>query len=667
MQKLPKYDIILIIIEKFLGGAFVKKRVLLIIFSIIALSVFSLNISEIKDTYVDYIEKYNSNSEELNWFFDELRNMGLYKFYKVQMVGSAEYTDRPSYISKHLSSIAEEHSFDSLEEELAFAGFLAYVQSDISGKRLKEETVRSLPAFYLALEEYSSYLQDTGFLYIKNTIAYSLDLVKDSPNKSLEKMRMKNRRAKLEAPEYYIYEGEPDSFFDEIISEKKDILEEGIEEISKMKVTGEDLEIEIDDLASNVLDFVPSTIKKDTLEVINIFLNNAEVKKNMGWIRLIIYFGLIILVFFLKNKKLYQWLFLGIVISESVYILKYFDFTKDIATSFLYGTFLLSAFALILIILFFQAFGRNVHWIKRISNIGMIVVFLLMVNVPIFNNIEDIRMENNPSFHDSIMQETLLKDVLIYPHTFVNKDVAYIGSQLSAEYSDIRNIYSSSLRKFLVESGKNKILDYLIYEDGKASIDLLKEGLYIDNHENYNEVASDFKGILEEFEKKSEKRLKNISKGLNDYNIHVGNVLRYSDNEFKTLFKNTLDTKLIKSDVLKNYRENLMNVFSSEVNSTINVKPAITDWGTKVLMLLGLGFLFFFLNEKLLFKITGLTIMFISSILAFIKPQTIQILSEYKYPILNAQNFSVNATFGLLMLVFTALSGLQIIKFYKGR
>jgi hypothetical protein len=83
--------------------------------------------------------------------------------------------------------------------------------------------------------------------------------------------------------------------------------------------------------------------------------------------------------------------------------------------------------------------------------------------------------------------------------------------------------------------------------------------------------------------------------------------------------------------------------------------------------LLILGFLYFYLNESIVLKGVGLTIMGIASILSFIKPHTLHILSEFKYPILSAQTFSVNALVGLLMLIFTALSGLLIIKFYKGR
>ncbi|WGS64630.1 hypothetical protein [Marinitoga aeolica] len=644
-----------------------KKIVVMTVFFLIALSIFSLNMANIKTDYVKYINEYTSHSENFKWFFDELKNMGLYKFYKTQMVGSAEYTDRPSYIPKHLSSIAEEHRFNSLEEEIAFAGFLAYVQSDLAGKNLTEETVRSLPAFYLALEEYSSYLQDTGFLYIKNAIAYSLGLVKDSPNKSLTKTKMKNRRAKLESPEYYIYEGEPDEFFDNIISKNKDTLEDGIKEISKMRVTGEDLEIEIDDLASKVLSFVPGTIKNDTQKIINIFLSNAEVKKSKEWIRFIVYLALILVIFFLKKKDLYKWLFFGIVISESIYILNYYNFSKDMITSFIYGAFLLLAFALILITMFFKAFGRNISLAKRIVNISLIVIILILMNIPLFNNIREIRMENNPDFHDSIMQKTLLNDVLLYPYSFVHKDVAYIDSQLSAEYSDIKYIYNSALKKFLVDSGKNKILDYLNYEDGKVRIDLLKEGLYLENYGVYNKLTDNLRKVLEEFEKNSQKRVKNIENGLKTYNTHTANILKYSDDKFKTLFQANLETKLIKSSILTNYKPNLLSVFSSKINESINIKPLVSDWGTKILLLLVLGFLYFYLNEKLLFKLTGLAIMTIASLLAFVKPHTIHILSEFKYPVLNAQTFSINIFFGLLMLLFTALSGLQIIKFYKGR
>jgi hypothetical protein len=645
----------------------VKKVIFLIIFSLLALNMFSLNMDNIKSSYTTYINEYESNSENLSWFFTELKNLGLYKFYKTQMVGSAEYTDRPSYISKHLSTIAEDHNFESLEEEIAFAGFLAYVESTLSGKSLKEETIRSLPAFYLALENYSSYLQDDGFLYVKNAIAYALGLVNDSPNKTLTKKKMKNRRAELEFPEYYIYEGESDQFFDNIIAENKDILEEGVNDISKMMITGEDLEIEIDDLASKVLSFVPKTIQDDTQKIISIFLNNAKVEKSKEWIRFIVYIVIILAIFAIKKTKLLSWAFLGITISEVVYILLYFNFSKDLITSFIYGSFIITAFLLTLIILFFKAFGRNLSVLSRITNIALIIIIGFLFTIPLFTNVEDIKMENNMDFHNSPMQQALLNDTLIFPYSFVNKDVAYIGSQLSAEYSEIRNIYNLSLKKFLVDSGKNNILDYLNFEDGKVSLSLLEKGLYIDNIEVYSDITNNLIKSLEEFEKNSQKRYENISNGLKTYNNHMINILKYSDDKFMNLFKNNLETKLIKSKVLINFKPNLLNVFSNEINVPINLKAIITDWGTKLFILLIIGFLYFSLNENLFFKFTGIIIMAIASILSFIKPSTIQVLSEFKYPLLNAHTFGINATFGLLMILFTALSGLQIIKFYKGR
>lgn len=644
-----------------------KKVIFLIIFSLLALNMFSLNMDNIKSSYTTYINEYESNSENLSWFFTELKNLGLYKFYKTQMVGSAEYTDRPSYISKHLSTIAEDHNFESLEEEIAFAGFLAYVESTLSGKSLKEETIRSLPAFYLALENYSSYLQDDGFLYVKNAIAYALGLVNDSPNKTLTKKKMKNRRAELEFPEYYIYEGESDQFFDNIIAENKDILEEGVNDISKMMITGEDLEIEIDDLASKVLSFVPKTIQDDTQKIISIFLNNAKVEKSKEWIRFIVYIVIILAIFAIKKTKLLSWAFLGITISEVVYILLYFNFSKDLITSFIYGSFIITAFLLTLIILFFKAFGRNLSVLSRITNIALIIIIGFLFTIPLFTNVEDIKMENNMDFHNSPMQQALLNDTLIFPYSFVNKDVAYIGSQLSAEYSEIRNIYNLSLKKFLVDSGKNNILDYLNFEDGKVSLSLLEKGLYIDNIEVYSDITNNLIKSLEEFEKNSQKRYENISNGLKTYNNHMINILKYSDDKFMNLFKNNLETKLIKSKVLINFKPNLLNVFSNEINVPINLKAIITDWGTKLFILLIIGFLYFSLNENLFFKFTGIIIMAIASILSFIKPSTIQVLSEFKYPLLNAHTFGINATFGLLMILFTALSGLQIIKFYKGR
>jgi len=104
-----------------------KKLVVTILMVALSFTVFSIEIETVKDIYVSLIRTYNGEEgevieEEFQDFMNELYNLGLYRFYRTQMIGSAEYIDRPTNIQTYLSQIYSnlEPKFETIEEKLAF-------------------------------------------------------------------------------------------------------------------------------------------------------------------------------------------------------------------------------------------------------------------------------------------------------------------------------------------------------------------------------------------------------------------------------------------------------------------------------------------------------------------------------------------------------------------
>ena len=89
---------------------------------LLSFTVFSIEIEVVKDIYVSLIKLMKKKRRVIEGkefeLFNELYNLGLYRFYRTQMIGSAEYVDRPTNVQTYLSQIytITEQNFDSIEE-----------------------------------------------------------------------------------------------------------------------------------------------------------------------------------------------------------------------------------------------------------------------------------------------------------------------------------------------------------------------------------------------------------------------------------------------------------------------------------------------------------------------------------------------------------------------
>src|SRR6056297_1241798 len=121
-----------------------KKNIIFLLIILISVVSLSFNVQKVEDLYTTFIEEYSNLDEyvlgdregALEGFATHLDNLGSYRFYRNIMIGTAEYTDRPSDIQRYLTDLHGLLEYDSQEEKLAYAGFLGYIQAQLSGEGL---------------------------------------------------------------------------------------------------------------------------------------------------------------------------------------------------------------------------------------------------------------------------------------------------------------------------------------------------------------------------------------------------------------------------------------------------------------------------------------------------------------------------------------------------
>jgi len=629
-----------------------KKLALLLITVVFALTAFGIDVEEVRDVYTTLIQTYNGegniSNEEFNAFFQELNNLGLYRFYRTQMIGSAEYVDRPTNVQTYLSQIYDnvQSQFRTIEEKLAFAGFLVYVQSDLSGEQITQEMIRSLPAYFTTVQDYTRSLENDALTYFGNVIIYSLGIVDSAPFTNIERFESK---AEILDKRFYIFEGETNPEFNTIILENKESLEQGIQQLAQSGLTGRPLQIAIDQLSYNYADSLINETNDQVQQVIQMFIVEGKHGANISFIRIIIY-AVLILITFLFLKK-YLWVtVLSIFAVEFVYLLAFYNPIKDTVSSFLYGSYIVTFVFLFLAVLLFKSFGKKTKLTEKALNFFIFFLVLITLFLPSYYSY-DLLMEKNNQFDNSAFETQLLNDVVVYPHAPLHKTISSLNSYLGSEYSKVNTFYRSTFASFLGDLLNSQVLSNL----QGSSVQTNRDGLKIDKVENYRGFPLGFSKEITDFVNSSEITERNIYNELDTLKVQADDVLKFSDTEFESKFIDTSNQLLQSTDLIEPLLPTLNSFFNVEKVDKINLKAYNTVYGTKIFLLFFLSLTIFVVFEEKFSKYISLISMYFVSILSFIKVTPLEIFSQTGYPIIHTVDYTINYIFGIILLVLTSL------------
>lgn len=628
-----------------------KKSIIIILTILISAFAFSLDVNKIENYYTTFIQEYNKNDRngELSDFYNLIDNLGLYRFYRNIMVGTAEYTDRPSDIQRYLTNIHDQLKFENPEEKIAYAGFMAYFQSKISSDPISQEMIRSLPAYFTSIQDYKSNVENEVLTYLGNVIGYSLGVLEDSPYKDIKRF---NSTGKIVNRDFYVYKGEPNKEYNQIIEENKDKLLSEIQALAKENLTDEDLEFAIDDISYQYIDSVTSLIDNQIQDTLKMFVKKADTAFNPNFIRLIVYLVAII-IFFIFLRKYMKYLILAIYAFELFFLIFIYNPIQDPITSFIYGALVIVAVSVFFIASLLKAFGRDVHIFERLKNVTIFIAIILIISLPAYS-VTDLLMKNNENFNKSIFESQLLKDTVTYQSTGIQRIIGSLKSDLGLEFSEMRSLYNAEMNGFINNSLTDGIYDHL-YADLTDGIDIAvnKDGLIFNNRDNYMSNAKNLSKSIDEIVSSAKIRQKRINNSLATLKENIKKVLLYSNDQFKNTVENSVDEQFKGNDLLKNI--NIDSYFNIEPLKQIDLKAYNTVHGTIFIVAFLFSFLIYIIFEEKLMKILSTLGMVIASIMAFIAPTTITVLSQINYPPLTSSDYSVNYFIGILMLFITAI------------
>ncbi|MDY6894429.1 MAG: hypothetical protein SVO01_03275, partial [Thermotogota bacterium] len=142
---------------------------------------------------------------------------------------------------------------------------------------------------------------------------------------------------------------------------------------------------------------------------------------------------------------------------------------------------------------------------------------------------------------------------------------------------------------------------------------------------------------------------------LDTLKVQADDVLKFSDTEFESKFKDTSNQLLQSTDLIEPLLPTLNSFFNVEKVDKINLKAYNTVYGTKIFLLFFLSLTIFVIFEEKFSKYISLISMYFVSILSFIKVTPLEIFSQTGYPIIHTVDYTINYIFGIILLVLTSL------------
>ncbi|MDK2951405.1 MAG: hypothetical protein PWQ77_1070 [Kosmotogales bacterium] len=164
-----------------------QKRLLIFLFLLLISVAFSGYFDTVIDYFNDYVSEYQNESSDsplIQKLKEDMQNLGLYRLYKLQMVGSIDKKESATSIADLLTEhmeLLDENTFENYQSKIAYGAFLGWVITQFSDQTFQLGTLNTMPAYN---ESYNSFLyasRDWASIVYQNWISYALGLSEEEP------------------------------------------------------------------------------------------------------------------------------------------------------------------------------------------------------------------------------------------------------------------------------------------------------------------------------------------------------------------------------------------------------------------------------------------------------------------------------------------------------
>lgn len=565
------------------------KRFLLVVFLfLLSLSLFSLDIETSKTLFLQYIENYENplNDDFLSAIKSLIdKELPLYRFYKIWLVGSVEKTEVTKKVGDYLNVIYEKYQGGSDEEKLARAAFMAYLEAKLERKNFESSFIKASPNFNQFFNSYQNKVVLIARNYFTDLLAKHLGADIDLP-------------VDIDAP-YYDFD---------------------FNYTPRYKVSGYEFEMQY---LANDPEFVktfnqylktlsenPSTIEKQILryggllqrsiiKVIaglkniysEIFAKIAPRDFNLWSLRWIFYIILIVLSLIIFKQKKWNFVIILISLVEILYLFLGFDYLSS-SSSTIYG--LVSLFGFI---------SAGLIFLKQRNITALLMSFIVLLSffIPTYYS-PDLVMKNNLDFEDSIYFSELTNDVLKDNYSKFSNVVKGLLTQSNSSIIETEDI---------VRRLKTNALNF----EKK-----IQDSKYL-NVDNFDKRIEDFKNVALEFENYQieenirKRKYYSYEKEILDF---AQKIAKISSEKFENLFLTEITKKLNYEEVkptLNKIKIKLENIKDLE---NVPVKFYRTKYGLLTFVLVSIAL--FLTAVKFKYDFIWYIAALISSIFMLINP-----------------------------------------------
>jgi len=629
-----------------------KRVVTLFAIIITAGSLLALNLEHTVSVYNAMVSDYESQRFE-NPFVQkvsrEVKNLTLYRYYKMLIAGSVDRRESTPSIGDYVSALYEVASIQNEDERLASALFLAYIVSKLSDQSVTKSSIMKNRAFSEFFGDYRAVITREAREFFKWLLSYSLNLTDVKP--PVEISRVNEQLPQVD----YTFQAPKDlSHLEDLIyffntPEIKTAFSESIERLSEnIRKDPSRTSAHINREASFVSRDISKPITKFQDQIASEIEKQQTASKFPWWIRYVIYAALMA-VFFRKKKLL--WVLISVSgCFEIFYIFLVYDFTSPV-DSMIYGIAIIFGFI-------FSIFVSLRRYIKAKNSLNLItflagIAIVIMCFVPYVFEASELSMSNFEEFPKSLYYAHLKRDIfesdLSRISTFTRELSSIMYQSLDHTQRTITALVDSVSE--IVEEGVVDELEITgddIYLNFRSDTNFFSHNEFEKRLQSFSSLSKDLDWYAIE-ERDRERDFKNIA---NSFLRYLSRAVAYSSSTFRDDILSYIETTFQQTyPVLNTFLPDVQNVFSR--NQEISAKgPNISalEERTSIAVLLSLMLAFvIFVFMPAHAEIAPSALVAVFSVLFWIKHDTLSVFVEYGLPSLNI-SFSGTLNPGIFIL-----------------
>ncbi|MEJ5228892.1 MAG: hypothetical protein WHT65_02720 [Pseudothermotoga sp.] len=381
------------------------RKVLLVFVTILSTVVLALNMENSLQIYRHLVEQYSHGDLDhpfLNLVDRELKNLSLYRYYRLLIAGSTDKREAMPDVGDYLGAIYDVAQPDSEDEQLAYSLFLSYLVAKMNRTNLSTDTVMKNGAFVKFFSSYRDTLSREARTFFAWIMSYQLGLCQEKPPVDVERITQLEIDYTFVPPsnlqhlnDLSIFYSDP--YVKQILSEA---LQRALENLNKDPSRAA---AHINREAAFVARDISKPITSFQAQVAQKAVAVTPKTSKIWWLRFIVYLLFIFLT--MRKHKLLK-IVLSLVIAFEIFYLVYlFDFLSQ-TESLLYGLVAVSSFLFALFLVLRESIKRK-GYIELVIGCAAVLVFFM----PFVFSCGALSMDNFEGLKESVYYSALKKEL----------------------------------------------------------------------------------------------------------------------------------------------------------------------------------------------------------------------------------------------------------------